>query len=123
MIMLKRGAGDPARIEHAVAILRPSTLDDISAALAEYARSGGTAAHVESVGERCRWSPATEGGPYALLRILARFLRCDHTELTIGCRSVDDQWCVVGDPDSARSDTYLILDLPWDVDQLLATFG
>jgi nitrogen regulatory protein PII len=42
MIMLTRGAGDPDRIAHAVAVVRPSTLDEVRAALAEYAASGGT---------------------------------------------------------------------------------
>jgi hypothetical protein len=123
MILLKRGAGDPERIDHAVAMLRPSTLDDVAAAVTEYARSGGRVAYVERVGDRYRWSPAVGGGPYPLLRVLARFLRCEHTALTIGCRTVDDRWCVVGDPNRAASDNYVVVDLPCDVDQLQVRLG
>jgi hypothetical protein len=118
MILLKRGAGDPDRVDHAVAILRPSTLDDVSSALVEYASSGGTAAYVERVGDRYRWSPATRGGPYPLLRVLARFLRCEHTELTMRFRILDDHWCVVGHSDGPDADDYVVLEVPFDVEGL-----
>jgi hypothetical protein len=122
MILLKRGAGDPGRVDHAVAILRPSTLDEIGAALTAYASSGGTTAYVERVGDRYRWSPAVEGGPYPLLCVLARFLGCAHDELTIGFRTVDDRWCVIGDP-AAHHDGYVLLDGLDDISRLSATGG
>jgi hypothetical protein len=120
MILLKRGAGDPGRVTHAVAILRPSPLEEVRAALAEYASSGGSTAYVERVGDLYRWSPTTTGGGYPLLCVLARFLRCGHEELTVGFRTVAATWCVVGDRDSAASDNSLIVDLPCDFDQVFA---
>lgn len=123
MIMLKRGAGDADRVEHAAAILRPSTLDEIADALVAYAASGGATAYVERRGDGYRWSPAVRGGPYPLLCVLARFLCCEHTELTIGYRMIEGDWCIAGDPDDPDSYQCAVLDAPVDVEQLRARFA
>jgi len=41
-----------------------------------------------------------------LLRVLARFVGCAHTELTIAYRMLDDRWCIVGDPAADRAPTW-----------------
>jgi hypothetical protein len=53
--------------------MRPSTLEEVDDALLAFADSGGDAAYIERVGSRYRWSPAVQGGPYPLQRVLARF--------------------------------------------------
>ena len=106
MILLRRCAGDPERIAHVVRILRPSPLDEVADAIAEY----GEAVYVEHVGDDLyRWSPATRGGAYALLRLLARFLRCDSDEITVGFVTVDGGWCMAADPAEPRCHRYMIL--------------
>ena len=51
--------------------------------------------YVERRGDQYRWSLATKGGPYPLLRITARFLEMDPYSLAgVGSRVVgDDGWC------------------------------
>lgn len=113
-IMLARGAGNPERIAHVVRILRPSPLDEVADAIAAYATSGGRAVYIELVGDDLyRWSPTSRGGAYPLLRLLARFLECEHTELTVGFVTVDT-WCVATDPNEPRSMSYAILETPPD---------
>lgn len=60
-----------------------------------------------------RWSPATRGGPYPLLRITARFLRCDYFRIVVGCRSLDNGVCVLkGAPEEPRPNlSWAILDI------------
>ncbi len=110
-ILLVRGAGDPDRVAHAVRIVRPSPIGEVVDAVESYTSSDGGAVYVERFGDGYRWSPATRGGPYPLLRVLARFLRCEHTELTVGFVTIDG-WCVVGDPDEPRGEPYVILEPP-----------
>jgi hypothetical protein len=108
MILLARGAGDPERLAHAVSILRPAPLDEVVDAVAAYAE----AVYVECLGDdQYRWSPATRGGAYALMRVLARFLRCDYHDITVGFVTVDG-WAIVADPEEARCARYVILPSP-----------
>jgi len=118
-MLLARGAGDPERIAYAVRILRPCPLDEVADAVAAYATSTGGAVYVERVDGQYRWSPATRGGAYPLLRLLARFLGCAHTELTVGVVTVDG-WCLAANPDEPRSDQFAILDAPPDSAQRAA---
>lgn len=37
-----------------------------------------------------RWSPAHRGGPYPLLRVVAKFLNVDHHGLVVTCRCVSE---------------------------------
>lgn len=110
-ILIARGAGDPERVEHVIRILRHSTLGEVAAAIAAYSASVDGAVYVERIGDLYRWSPTSRGGAYPLLRLLARFLRCEHTELTVGFVTVDE-WCVAADPDEPRSDHFAILEAP-----------
>lgn len=109
-MLITRGAGDPERIRSAVSILRPSPLDEVADAVAAYGSSGGIAAYVERIGDLYRWSPATQGGAYSLLRNVARFVECHHTDLTIGFTTVEG-WSIV-DPDTGvpRSEQHVVLD-------------
>jgi hypothetical protein len=46
--------------------------------------------YVERQGDEYRWSLATKGGAYPLLRISARFLGVDHQGIFIGFRTLSD---------------------------------
>jgi len=51
--------------------------------------------YIERRGDQYRWSFATKGGPYPLLRITARFLEMDPCSLVgVGSRVVGDGWGV-----------------------------
>lgn len=117
MIMLTRGAGDPERVELAVRILRPSTEDEVVEAMCAYALALDEPVYVERIGERFRWSPAHRGGPTALLHLLAKFIGCEHTELTVGFVTLDG-WCVIRTPEEPPADRHLILE-PATVDRTI----
>jgi hypothetical protein len=109
MIMLTRGAGDPARIELSISILRPSSADEVREAVVAYAGSVDQPVYVERVGDRYRWSPTSRGGPYPVGQLLAKFLRCKFSDLTIGFVTVDG-WCVIRDPEAPPADRHLVLE-------------
>ena len=47
--------------------------------------------------DRYRWSPVHRGGPYPLLRIIARFLQVDYQSIFIGCREVGEGYSALCD--------------------------
>jgi len=67
--------------------------------------------YVERRGDQWRWSLATKGGPYPLLRISAKFLQMDYFLLAgIGSRVVGDGWCVqIVDDFGNESDGWSVL--------------
>jgi hypothetical protein len=46
--------------------------------------------YVERLGDLYRWSLATKGGGYPLLRITARFLDADYSRIYVGFRTLPD---------------------------------
>jgi hypothetical protein len=124
MIMLTRGAGDPARVELAIRVLRPSSADEVLEAIRAYATALDAPVYVERAGDRYRWSPVHRGGPSALGHVLARFLGCEFSDVTIGFVTLDG-WCVIRDPKEPPADRHLILeaitiDATTDLEALLA---
>lgn len=113
MILIARGQGRPDRIAHVQCIGIPAPLDRVAEAIAEYARSGGRTVYVERSGDRFRWSPAVRGGGYPLLRVVARFLECPHTDITVGVEPVGE-WCIVQAAGLHSIDGYVVLD---DIDE------
>ena len=109
MFMLTRGAGDPARVELAIRILRPSSADEVLEAMRTYATALDAPVYVERMGDRYRWSPVHRGGPSPLGHVLAKFLGCKTTDLTIGFVTIDG-WCVIHDPKEPVADRHLILE-------------
>lgn len=71
-----------------------SPLDDVVREIARLGDRRSVGVYVERRGTHFRWSIAVRGGPYPLLREVARFLRVPHTSLVVPCRSVDG-WCIV----------------------------
>ena len=71
---------------------RPSSMEDVAEAIS-VATEWEKRVYVERVSdeyESWRWSLQHKGGPYPLLRITARFLKADYTNILILCdRRVD----------------------------------
>jgi hypothetical protein len=112
-ILLKRGEGDPDRVAHAVSCVRPSPLWEVADAVVAYSSTYGEPVYVERVEDDLyRWSPAHRGGMYPLARVLARFLKCDHHDITIGFVTVEGGWAVVGDPGRAPANDHAVFETP-----------
>ncbi len=109
MLMLRTGAGDAERIALAVTIVRPSSADHVVHAVNAYSDDGRSQVYVERTGDSYRWSPAHRGGPAPLMHLVARFLGCETTDLTVGFVTVDS-WCIVRSPDELPPDRQAIVD-------------
>jgi hypothetical protein len=71
---------DPERELLIRSVFRPSPLEDLAEAVAA-ATEDHRDFYVERRGDEFRWSFATKGGPYPLLRLSAQFLRMDYSSL------------------------------------------
>ena len=75
-------------------VFNPSPLEEVAEAVSvatEICRN----IYVERRGDQWRWSLATKGGPYPLLRLSAQYLKMDYAALRgVGSRVVGDEWCV-----------------------------
>ena len=111
MILLKRGEGDPDRVANVISCVRPSPSWEVADAVVAYSSTHGEPVYIERIGDLYRWSPAHRGGPYPLGRVLARFLRCEYHDITIGFVTVDG-WCVIGEADKSPTDDYAIFEAP-----------
>lgn len=45
------------------------------------------------------------------MRVVARFLECSHTDITVGFVTVDG-WALVADPEEERAQSWAILEAP-----------
>ena len=109
MIMLTRGAGDPERVELVVRVLKPSMAYEVVEAIYACAIALEEPVYVERIGDRYRWSPAHRGGPTALGHVLAKFIGCELSDLTISFVTLDG-WAVIHHPEEPPADRYLILE-------------
>jgi hypothetical protein len=66
-----------------------SSLDEVAEAVA-VASESESMIYVERLADLYRWSLATKGGGYPLLRITARFLGVDFREIYVGFRTLPD---------------------------------
>ena len=71
-------------------MMEPSSIRDVAVAIAAFAKRSDAKVYIERRGDGYRWSPAHPGGPYPILREVARFLELDHHRLIVGCAAVDD---------------------------------
>ena len=84
--------------------------------------------YVERRSDLYRWSPAHRGGPYPLLRVVAKLQGIDYHELVLPCRGLpksnagfgaDGFWdglCIVAAPELATPpDAWTVLDLEQSV--------
>ena len=91
-------------------VFRWSALEDVAEAVS-VATEKFHDIYVERRGDQYRWSFATKGGPYPLLRITARFLEMDPCSLVgVGSRVVGDGWGVqIVDKNDTEPDVWAVL--------------
>ncbi|MGO8826221.1 MAG: hypothetical protein ACLQU9_13410 [Acidimicrobiales bacterium] len=106
---------DPERDRLARSVFHPSSLEEVAEAVSA-ATEKFHDIYVERRGDQYRWSFATKGGPYPLLRITARFLRMDPYSLRgVGSRVVGDGWCAqIVDEDETGTEPYASVVLRFD---------
>ncbi len=101
---------DPERERLCRSVFRWSALEDVAEAVS-VATVKFHDIYVERRGDQYRWSFATKGGPYPLLRITARFLEMDPCSLVgVGSRVVGDGWGVqITEDGDTDPDTWSVL--------------
>jgi hypothetical protein len=96
---------NPERERLVRSVFRPSPLEGVAEAISVATESFHDI-YVERRGDQYRWSFATKGGPYPLLRITAKYFQVDYLSIIVGFRQVGDGWCVQiveetdGEPDA-----------------------
>jgi len=70
-------------------MMEPSSVEDVVDAIATFAKRSDAKVYVERRADGLRWSPAHPGGPYAILREVARFLDLDHHTLVVGSAALN----------------------------------
>lgn len=111
---------DPERQRLVRSVFRLSPLEEVAEAISE-ATEKFHDFFVERRGDQYRWSFATKGGPWPLLRITARFLRMDPYFLAgVGSREVGTGWCVqmVGDETEPDASVVIRFDEPTNPDRV-----
>ena len=85
---------DPERDRLFLSVFNPSPLEEVAEAVS-VASEDHPHIYVERVDHEWRWSLATMGGPYPLIRLSAQYLKMDYVALRgVGSRVVGDGWCV-----------------------------
>ena len=85
---------DARRRKLARTMAEPSQLDDVIEAIAAFAKVSNCKVQVEQYGsplKKFRWAIVHGGGPYPLLREVARFLEVDHHSIIVEAKAVDGQ--------------------------------
>ena len=102
---------DPGRRRLIRSVFEPSPLEEVAVAVTIASLEEAGDIYVERTKGRYRWSLAHRGGPYPLLRIVARFLHGDHQLAMIGYWTTPDGWCIwVKDPGArVEPDAFAVL--------------
>jgi hypothetical protein len=93
---------DPARRQLIRSVFEPSSLQDVTEAVAVAVADGESQIYLERNRGQYRWSLCCQGGPYPLLRISARFLKADYHGAFIGFCTTPDGWCILVDDRAGR---------------------
>jgi hypothetical protein len=93
---------DPERQRLIRSVFEPSSLEEVTLAVAVAVADGERNLYVERSRGKYRWSLCCRGGPYPLTRIAARFLRVDHRRIFIGFDTVPGDWCILVENPAAR---------------------
>jgi hypothetical protein len=102
-------APNPERQRLFLSVFNPSPLEEVAKAVS-VASGSHQNFYVERRGHQWRWSVATKGGPYPLLRITAQFLRMDYAALGgVGSREVGDGWCCQIVDEGEKPDAWAVL--------------
>ena len=113
-------APDPERERLFQSVFNSSLLEEVAEAISAASESHRDF-YVERRGDQWRWSFATRGGGYPLLRSTASFLRMDYSSLGgVGSRVVGDEWCVQIVQTDTEPDAWVVLtfDGPVAADQV-----
>jgi len=86
--------------------LRP--LDEVVDAVADAVTSVDRSIYIERRGDLWRWSFATRGGPYPLLRLVSAFLGIAHHWVVVSSTAVAE-WCVVAKHDVCQPHAWAVL--------------
>jgi hypothetical protein len=87
MTEVESGFPDATRRQLLRSVFEPSSLIEVAEALS-VATEREHSFYVERLNNRWRWSFVHRGGAYPLLRVTARFLKCDHYRIMIGFRTL-----------------------------------
>lgn len=101
---------DPERQRLVRSVFHPSPLEEVAEAISA-ATEKFHDIYVQQRGDRYRWSFATKGGPYPLLRITARFLQMDPYSLAgVGSRLIGEAgWSVQIVDEDEEPDAWAVL--------------
>ncbi len=88
--------------------LRP--LDEVVEAVGDAVKSVDRNIYIERSGTLFRWSFATRGGPYPLLRLVCGFLDIPHYWVLVSSATVAE-WCVTANRDDGQPDVWTVLDV------------
>ena len=93
-----------------------SALHEVAEAVAAASESQSIV-YVERLGDLYRWSLATKGGAYPLLRITARFLGVDYNRIYVGFRTLPNGTAILCDDPSSIDvpDRWAVLKLSGDI--------
>lgn len=105
---------DPGRRRLIRSVFEPSRLDEVAVAVTIASLEDAGDIYVERTKGRYRWSLAHRGGPYPLLRTVARFPHVDHRLAMVGYWTTPDGWCIwVRDAGAqVEPDAFAVLRLP-----------
>jgi hypothetical protein len=95
---------DPARQRLIRSVFEPSSLEEVTAAVAVAVAEGERDIYVERSRGQYRWSLCSKGGSYPLLRITARFLKVDYRRAFIGFCTIPGDWCILVEDPAARAE-------------------
>jgi hypothetical protein len=100
----------PPRSQLILSVRDWSSLEEVALA-ASVATEHETKLYVERRDGRYRWRLIHRGGPYPLLRIMARFLKVHCHSIFIGFREISDGYCALRESSDEWSvgDTWAIL--------------
>ncbi len=88
--------------------LRP--LDEVVDAVADAVTSVDRSIYIERRGTLVRWSFATRGGPYPLLRLVCGFLDIPHHWVLVSSATIAE-WCVTANREGGEPDAWAVLDV------------
>ncbi len=86
-----------------------SPLGDVAVAIEGAVASFELCVWVGRRGAEFRWSPATRGGPYPLLRMVARYLELDHYRLAVTGVEALDGWTIVEGDESPDAEAIVVV--------------
>lgn len=105
-------APDPDRVALARSMWEPASFRVVTDAISVASSDGQRLFYLERLDEGWCWALAHRGGPYPLLRVMARFLKADYRKLTVGFRTIEGNVAVLGAYGPPPSRGWWLVELP-----------